>query len=179
MTMLTAREIAGRCGGRVVGDENATIDAWAFDSRALDDGACFVALRGARDGHDFVAAALDAGARVALVEADFPGVADLQPGRALVHVGDTLGALQEVARSLRLDRPELHVVAVAGSTGKTSTKDLLAAALVARGCHANAESYNNEFGLPITLCNAPASAGVVVTEMGERFAGDGIWDGAR
>jgi len=90
----------------------------------------------------------------------------------LVHVGDTLGALQEVARSLRLDRPDLHVVAVGGSTGKTSTKDLLAAVLASQGCHANAESYNNEFGLPITLCNTPGSARVVVTEMGERFAGD-------
>ncbi len=172
VTLLTAAEIASRSIGRVVGDATATVDAWAFDSRALEDGACFVALRGARDGHDFVAAAFAAGARVALVDHEFAGVPAPGPGRALVHVGDTLGALQDVARSLRLDRPELHVVAVAGSTGKTSTKDLLAAALVSQGCHANAESYNNEFGLPITLCNTPSSARVVVTEMGERFAGD-------
>jgi len=172
MTVLTAREIARRAAGRIVGDEGATVDAWAFDSRMLQSGACFVALRGDRDGHDFVPAAFDAGAHVALVDHDFTGSTELAPGRALVHVGDTLGALQEIARSLRLDRPELHVVAVGGSTGKTSTKDLLAAALVSRGCHANEASYNNEFGLPITLCNAPGSAGVVVTEMGERFAGD-------
>jgi UDP-N-acetylmuramoyl-tripeptide--D-alanyl-D-alanine ligase len=172
VTLLTAREIARRAGGRVVGDDGASVDAWAFDSRVLGAGACFVALRGARDGHDFVAPAFDAGAHVALVDDDFAGVSQPPPGRALVHVGDTLGALQEVARSLRLDRPGLHVVAVAGSTGKTSTKDLLAAALASRGCYANAESYNNEFGLPITLCNTPASASVVVTEMGERFAGD-------
>ena len=172
MTRLRAQEIARRAGGRVVGDGDATVDVWAFDSRVLGDGACFVALQGARDGHDFVAAAFDAGARVALVDNDFAGVPQLGRGRALVHVGDTLGALQEIARSLRLDRPELHVVAVGGSTGKTSTKDLLAAALASRGCHANAESYNNEFGLPITLCNTPDSARVVVTEMGERFPGD-------
>jgi len=171
VTRITAGEIAARAVGRVVGDPAATVDAWAFDSRALADGSCFVALRGARDGHHFVAAAFDAGARVALVSDDFAGVS-VPHGRALVHVGDTLGALQEIARSLRMDRPELHVVAVGGSTGKTSTKDLLAAALAPRGCHASAESYNNEFGLPITLCNTPASAGVVVTEMGERFAGD-------
>jgi UDP-N-acetylmuramoyl-tripeptide--D-alanyl-D-alanine ligase len=89
-----------------------------------------------------------------------------------VHVDDTLVALQEIARSLRADRRDLQVVGVAGSTGKTSTKDLLAAALAPRGVHANAESYNNEFGLPITLCNTPAAARVVVTEMGERVAGD-------
>jgi UDP-N-acetylmuramoyl-tripeptide--D-alanyl-D-alanine ligase len=169
---IDAREIARRAAGRVVGDAAATADTWAFDSRVLADGACFVALRGARDGHDFVAAAFDAGARIAVVDHDFSAGSRVPDGCALVHVGDTLVALQEVARSLRLDRPELHVVAVGGSTGKTSTKDLLAAALASRGCHANAESYNNEFGLPITLCNAPSSAHVVVTEMGERFAGD-------
>jgi UDP-N-acetylmuramoyl-tripeptide--D-alanyl-D-alanine ligase len=172
VTRLRAQEIARRAGGRVVGDADATVDAWAFDSRVLGDGACFVALQGARDGHDFVAAAFDAGAHVAIVDNDFAGTPRLGRGRALVRVGDPLGALQEIARSLRLDRPELHVVAVAGSTGKTSTKDLLAAVLASRGCHANAESYNNEFGLPITLCNTPDSARVVVTEMGERFAGD-------
>ena len=172
VTVLTAGEIAARALGRVVGDANATADAWAFDSRALEDGACFVALRGDRDGHDFVASAFDAGAHIALVDHELVGVDPTRPGRALVQVGDTLGALQEVARSLRLDRPELHVVGVGGSTGKTSTKDLLAAALVSKGCHANAESFNNEFGLPITLCNTPPTAQVVVTEMGERFAGD-------
>jgi UDP-N-acetylmuramoyl-tripeptide--D-alanyl-D-alanine ligase len=172
VSLLTAREIARRAGGRVSGDEGATVDAFAFDSRVLADGACFVALRGARDGHDFVAAAFGAGARVALVDHSFAEMPPVGGGRALVFVDDTLDALQQVARSLRADRSDLHVVAVGGSTGKTSTKDLLAAALAPRGCYANAESYNNEFGLPITLCNTPASARVVVTEMGERFAGD-------
>ncbi|MDQ1478364.1 MAG: UDP-N-acetylmuramoyl-tripeptide--D-alanyl-D-alanine ligase, partial [Actinomycetota bacterium] len=172
MTRLTAREIAQRALGRLAGDETAVVESWAFDSRALAPGACFVALRDARDGHDFVDAAFAAGATVALVDNDFDPHRRLDPGQALVHVGDTLGALQEIARSLRLDRPELHVVAVGGSTGKTSTKDLLAAVLASEGCYANAESYNNEFGLPITLCNTPDSARVVVTEMGERFAGD-------
>ena len=59
-----------------------------------------------------------------------------------------------------------------GSTGKTSTKDLLAAVLAPLGCHASPESYNNEFGLPITLLNTPLDARVVVAEMGERFPGD-------
>ncbi|MDQ1384226.1 MAG: UDP-N-acetylmuramoyl-tripeptide--D-alanyl-D-alanine ligase [Actinomycetota bacterium] len=172
MTRLTARDIAQRALGRLAGDEIAVVESWAFDSRALAPGACFVALRDARDGHDFVDAAFEAGATVALVDNDFAPRQRLDPGHALVHVGDTLGALQEIARSLRLDRPDLHVVAVGGSTGKTSTKDLLAAVLASQGCYANPESYNNEFGLPITLCNTPDSARVVVTEMGERFAGD-------
>jgi UDP-N-acetylmuramoyl-tripeptide--D-alanyl-D-alanine ligase len=77
-----------------------------------------------------------------------------------------------VAQSVRADRTDLDVVAVAGSTGKTSTKDLLAATLTPRGVHANAESFNNEFGLPVTICNAPAAARVLIAEMGERFPGD-------
>ena len=170
--VLTAADIARRCGGRVEGDAEARADSWAFDSRALDDGACFVALRGARDGHDFVPAAFDAGAHVAIVSRHLQSRPVLTGGRALVHVDDTLRALQDVGRSVRTERSDARVVAIAGSTGKTSTKDLLAATLAPLGCHANAESYNNEFGLPITLCNTPGSARVVVTEMGERFPGD-------
>jgi UDP-N-acetylmuramoyl-tripeptide--D-alanyl-D-alanine ligase len=172
VTELTAAEIGRRAHGRVVGDDDVSVDTWAFDSRALGPGDCFVALQGDRDGHDFVGAAFDAGARVALVDEDFDGSRLVHPGRALVHVGDPLAALQEIARTVRRDRHDLHVVAVGGSTGKTSTKDLLAAVLASQGCYANTESYNNEFGLPITLCNTPDAARVVVTEMGERFAGD-------
>jgi UDP-N-acetylmuramoyl-tripeptide--D-alanyl-D-alanine ligase len=146
--------------------------SWAFDSRALDDGACFVALRGHRDGHDFVESAFHAGASVALVDHVPPTSLVPGSGRALVLVGDTVVALQDIARSVRADRGDLSVVAVAGSTGKTSTKDLLACVLGELGCHANVESFNNEFGLPITLCNTPASARVVVAEMGERLPGD-------
>jgi UDP-N-acetylmuramoyl-tripeptide--D-alanyl-D-alanine ligase len=167
---MTAADVALRCGGTVAGDADARVDAWVFDSRALSAGACFVALRGRRDGHDFVGAAFAAGARIAIVDGA-PGTAP-PPGCALVLVDDTLRALQDVARSVRAERTELRIVAVAGSTGKTSTKDLLTATLAPLGCHANAESYNNEFGLPLTLCNTPASARVVVTEMGERQPGD-------
>jgi UDP-N-acetylmuramoyl-tripeptide--D-alanyl-D-alanine ligase len=168
---LTAAEIAERAAGHVVGDADARALSWAFDSRALVPGACFVALRGDRDGHDFVPDALRAGAHVALVDRDLPGVRPTR-GQALVRVGDTLAGLQQVARSVRRDRQELRVVGVAGSSGKTSAKDLLAAALELVPVHANAESYNNEFGLPITLLNAPAAVVAVVTELGERFPGD-------
>ncbi len=172
MTVLTAAEIARRAGGEVRGDPDARVTTWGFDSRALDVGACFVALRDSRDGHDFVRDAFDAGAHVALVDHPIDGLDDLGSGRALVLATDTLVALQRVARSVRAERADTRVVAVAGSTGKTSTKDLLASVLAPLGCHANLASYNNEFGLPITLCNAPASARVIVTEMGERVVGD-------
>jgi UDP-N-acetylmuramoyl-tripeptide--D-alanyl-D-alanine ligase len=168
---MTAADIARPIAADVHGDPRASVDSWAFDSRALRPGACFVALRGTRDGHDFVRQAFEAGAHVALIDRDVSGLV-LHEGRAVVRAGDSLDALQTVAGSVRSAREGLRVVAVAGSTGKTSTKDLLAAALASSGCYANEESYNNEFGLPITLLNTPASATVVVTEMGERKPGD-------
>jgi len=96
----------------------------------------------------------------------------LPPGAAVVEVADALRGLQRVAAADRIARSDLRVVAVAGSTGKTSTKDLLAAVLAPLGCYASPASYNNEFGLPITLLNTPAISRVVVAEMGERFSGD-------
>ena len=96
----------------------------------------------------------------------------MPPGAALVEVDDVLLRLQDLARAARAARSELRVVGVTGSTGKTSTKDLLAAVLASLGCYASPASYNNEFGLPITLLNAPADRRVVVAEMGERFPGD-------
>lgn len=164
---LTADDIARQAHGDVaVGDAAARVTSWAFDSRALRPGACFVALHGGRDGHDFVPAAFESGAHVALVER-VPSLT-LPQGRAVVRVDDPLTALQALARQAREARPGMEVVAVAGSTGKTSTKDLLAAVLAPLGCDANEESFNNEFGLPITLLNAPEAARVVITEMGER-----------
>jgi UDP-N-acetylmuramoyl-tripeptide--D-alanyl-D-alanine ligase len=168
----TAGEIARVAGGAVVaGTPDATVISWAFDTRVLDPGACFVALHGDRDGREFVPAAFSAGASVAMVSAPAPASAP-PVGAAMVEVDDALRGLQAVAAADRRARPELRVVGVAGSTGKTSTKDLLAAVLAPLGCYASPASHNNEFGLPITLLNAPAIAHVVVAEMGERFPGD-------
>jgi UDP-N-acetylmuramoyl-tripeptide--D-alanyl-D-alanine ligase len=171
---MTAAELASRSGGRVVeGDDTAVCTSYGFDSRALDRGACFVALRGHRDGHDFVDDAFHAGAVVALVSRERPGRHPLPAGLAVVRVADTVAGLARAAASVRAEHGALEVVAVAGSTGKTSTKDLVAAALSAgRRVHANAESYNNEFGLPLTILGMDAATEVLVTEMGERFPGD-------
>jgi UDP-N-acetylmuramoyl-tripeptide--D-alanyl-D-alanine ligase len=168
--MVTAREIAHHAHGEVVaGSADALVTSWSFDSRLVEPGACFVALHGERDGHEFVGAAFAEGARVALVSESL----GIEPpaGGAVVRVDDVLLRLQELARAARAAH-DWRVVGVTGSTGKTSTKDLLAAVLGPLGCHASPASYNNEFGLPITLLNAPADTHVVVAEMGERFPGD-------
>ena len=170
---LTAAEIATRAGGEIVaGDPEVVVTSWGFDSRALAPGACFVALTDHRDGHDFVNDAFRAGAHAALVERSVPFSSRPGHPHALVRVPNVLRGLQDVARSVRKERAGLVVIGVSGSTGKTSTKDLLAAALPPGDAFASPESYNNEFGLPITLLNAPAPAHVVVAEMGERFPGD-------
>jgi UDP-N-acetylmuramoyl-tripeptide--D-alanyl-D-alanine ligase len=167
----TAAEIAHHARGVVIGAPDAVVTSWAFDSRALEPGACFVALHGRRDGHDFVADAFAAGATVALVST-MPAGIEVPSGAAVVTVDDVLVRLQDLARATRDARPAVRVVGVTGSTGKTSTKDLIAAVLAPLGCYASPASYNNEFGLPITLLNASTEAHVVVAEMGERFPGD-------
>ena len=166
---MTLAAIASITGGRLVGgDPAAEVRGFDFDSRVQTPGAGFVALVDERDGHDFVAAAHAAGAAVALVARIPDGVVG-----PCVVVEDPLAALAALARVARTDLAGTRVVAVTGSAGKTSTKELLAAALApARRVHANAASYNNEFGLPVTILGADPDTEVLVLEMGERFPGD-------
>lgn len=171
---LTAAEIAAAAGGEVAaGDPGARATSFSVDSRALQQGACFVALRGHRDGHDFVAPAFTAGAAVALVSRVPPDL-QLGPLRAVVRVADTMAALTALARHARETAlTAVTVVGITGSTGKTSTKDLTAAAFGrTRSVHANPDSFNNEIGLPLTLLGAAPHTDVVVAEMGARFAGN-------
>lgn len=165
---MTLATLATRTGGRLVGaDPEAVLDGIDFDSRAQRAGAGFVALRGDRDGHDFVADALARGASCAVVARVPVGVAG-----PLVVVVDPLRALGDLARAAVVELGAT-VVAVIGSAGKTSTKDLLAGALATdRPVHANAGSYNNEFGLPTTILDAPSTTQALVLEMGERNPGD-------
>jgi len=162
---LTASEIAGATGGIVAGPE-ATVDGAAIDSRRIRDGQLFVALRGPRDGHDFVDAAFDAGAAACLVAEAPPG------GRATsVVVDDTRVALTALATVMRARLPG-RVVGITGSVGKTSTKDLLAAAMGRRWrVSASPRSFNNELGVPLTVLETPGDAEAVVVEMGARGRG--------
>jgi UDP-N-acetylmuramoyl-tripeptide--D-alanyl-D-alanine ligase len=175
---LTAAEIAVAAGGAVVSGDPQTIFEWfTNDSRALDardaePGACFVALRDHRDGHDFVDLAFAAGAVGAIVR-DVPDRLVHANGRAMVRVADPARALIAIATVARNRLSGLRVVAITGSTGKTSTKDLTAAAVGAGlVVHANPESFNNEIGLPLTVLGADDLTEVLVTEMGARFAGN-------
>lgn len=139
------------------------------DTRALQAGALFVALAGPNfDGHDFLDTAAGAGAWGAVVSRDV-----LAPdGMVLYRVDDTLTALGKLAR-YRRDHLSARVVGITGSSGKTSTKEFVKAALAGTlRVHATAANLNNRIGLPLTILAAPVDAQVVVVEMGTSEPGE-------
>jgi UDP-N-acetylmuramoyl-tripeptide--D-alanyl-D-alanine ligase len=170
---LTLDRIARATGGERRGAGTTIVEGFSNDSRVIEPGECFVALAGEadakRDGHDFVGDAFARGAAAALV-ARIPGGVE----GSFVVVDDVLDALGALARATRSEElAAARVVGITGSTGKTSTKDFLAAALgPATRVAANRASFNNEIGLPITLLGAAADREFVICEMGARFAGN-------
>ena len=149
--------------GRLVGPD-VMVSGAAIDSRTLASGELFVPVVAERDGHDFIDDALAAGA-VAYLTAKPPH------GATAVVVDDTAVALAELGRYVRT-RFDGPVVGITGSVGKTSVKDMAAAAIGAdRPTHASPMSFNNELGVPLTLVNRPESAEAVVLEMGARGKG--------
>jgi UDP-N-acetylmuramoyl-tripeptide--D-alanyl-D-alanine ligase len=160
---LRATALALACGGEVSGPD-LEVDGATNDSRSLRPGQLFVPLVAERDGHEFVPAALGAGAAAYLTARPPVG------GTAIV-VDDTGAALLACGRLARERLPE-RVVGVTGSVGKTSVKDLLAAALAGTWATAASErSFNNEIGVPLTLLGAPDGTEAVVLEMGARGVG--------
>jgi UDP-N-acetylmuramoyl-tripeptide--D-alanyl-D-alanine ligase len=161
---FSTSELAARLGGALVGPDR-TVDGASTDSRAVAGGELFVPIVAARDGHDFIEAALAAGAAAYLTTREPVG------GTAIV-VSDTDRALMDLGLLAR-ERMRGRVVGITGSVGKTTTKDLLAACLGATfRTTASARSFNNELGLPLTLLNAPDDAEWVVLEMGARGPGN-------
>lgn len=157
-------EVATALGASVVGPDAAEVSGLSTDSRVVRPGQLFAAIRAERDGHDFVPAAVSAGAAAVLVERPVEGVCCLV-------VPDVAAALVQLAGLARDHLPD-RVVGVTGSVGKTTTKDLLAAVLAGELVTAASErSFNNELGVPLTLCNAPDDVEAVVVEMGARGAG--------
>jgi len=180
---LTLADIAAATGGQVLGgDPGLPVTSYSVDSRTISPGALFVALRAERDGHDFVGDALDRGAAAAVVARSWAAhaavVGGTPPnpraveGHRLVLVDDTAAALTALGAAARERLSGVPVVGITGSTGKTSTKDLAAAALAAAGpVGASPVSFNNEIGVPLTLLSAPEGAAAVVVEMGARGIG--------
>lgn len=154
-------------------DPLARLAGVSIDSRTVGGGELFVAIHGPRhDGHDFVGAALQGGALGAVVAQGRVGeYAEAVRGQ-LFGVGDTLAALQGLANAVRT-RWGKRLVAVTGSAGKTTTKEILAALLSARLCVLKSEgNLNNEYGVPLQLLRLEETHEAAVLEMGMSHAGE-------
>jgi len=166
--LWTAAAAAAATGGRA--QNWAHVSGVSIDTRTLEPGDLFVALAGdARDGHAFVADALAKGAGAAMVTHVPEGVA---PDAPLLVVGDTLDALWQLGAAGRA-RLSGRLVAVTGSVGKTTTKEMLRVMLAAQGkVHAAEKSYNNHWGVPLTLARMPVDTDWAVIEIGMNAPGE-------
>ncbi len=159
-------------GGQLRGTAPETITGVSIDSRSIAPGEAFFAIVGDRlDGHDFVGQALTAGGGIAVVSADMADrfAADRSP---LLVVDDTLDALRRLGRAARR-RSDATVIGVTGSVGKTGTKEALKLTLSPSGeTYASSQSYNNHWGVPLSLSRFPETAAFGVFEMGMNHAGE-------
>lgn len=169
-SLWTAAEVLDATGGAASGNANWRAAGVSIDSRTVQDGDLFFAISGPNfDGHDYVRAALDAGASAAVVSRELEGIA---AGAPLVRVETTLDALSALGRAARA-RMTGPVAAVTGSVGKTGTKEALRAALQRYApAHASASSYNNHWGVPLSLARMPRGAAFGVFELGMNHAGE-------
>ena len=167
MALWTSLEIKKITGGAGSGDW--TVDGISIDSRTLQKGDLFVALTDKRDGHAFLDKAFENGAAAALVSHIPEG---LTGDSRLILVSDVLEALKELAFAAR-ERFSGKLIAVTGSVGKTSTKEMLSIALTAQGIvHASDKSFNNHWGVPLTLARMPKNTEFAIIEMGMNQQGE-------
>jgi UDP-N-acetylmuramoyl-tripeptide--D-alanyl-D-alanine ligase len=169
--LWTVEAMAQAMGAEVRGALPAAVSGLSIDSRSITSGEAFFAITGdSRDGHAFVPAALKGGAALAVVATD--RWANLPNDARLLVVPDVLAGLRDLARVART-RSEAKVIGVTGSVGKTSTKEALWLALARSGeTHASVASYNNHWGVPLSLARCPASARYAVFELGMNHAGE-------
>lgn len=165
--LWTSGDAVKATGGRSTRNWSAT--GVSIDTRTQQKGDLFVALADVRDGHDFVAQALENGAAAAMVSRVPAGVAYDAP---LLIVDDVLAGLEALGSAAR-DRTQAKVIAVTGSVGKTGTKEMLRVALSVQGrVHAAEKSYNNHWGVPLTLARMPVDTEYAVIEIGMNHPGE-------
>ena len=169
--LWTLNDMAAAMRAEKSGKIPADVQGISIDSRSAGKGEAFFAITGDnRDGHEFVDAALKAGAGVAVVARDKQ--LKFAEGAPLLVVADVLEGLRDLSRAARARSPA-KVIGVTGSVGKTGTKEALRLALTADGeTHASAASYNNHWGVPLSLARCPASAKYAVFEIGMNHAGE-------
>lgn len=169
---LKGLEVAeGSRGCLVQGDPGVEVKGFSIDSRVIEPGEWFVPLKGERtDGHEYVREALMKGAAGSFYARHLPG--DLPPDKTIVKVDDTLLALQDLAGFYRR-RFDLDVIGITGSSGKTTTKDIIASVLGRNYQLLKSEgNLNNHIGLPLTLLRLSSRCRIAVLEMGMRGPGE-------
>ncbi|MBT9470029.1 MAG: UDP-N-acetylmuramoyl-tripeptide--D-alanyl-D-alanine ligase [Pseudomonadota bacterium] len=160
--LWTSQEIVAATGGRLSGAP-FVVNGVSIDTRSIETGDLFAALAGVRDGHEFVAQALAAGASGALVSQGVEG--------SSVVVEDTLKALERLGEAARDRAPQTRRGAVTGSVGKTSVTQAVRAGLMLAGkAHSSVKSYNNHIGVPLTLARMPRDTERAVFEIGMNHA---------
>lgn len=165
MTLWTSGEMEAATLGKASTD--FAVQGLSIDTRTLKEGDLFVALKGERDGHDFAEAAFKAGAGAALVSRTVPGAKG-----PLLTVADTQRGLEDLACAARA-RSSARILGITGSAGKTTTKEILRLCCNALGrTHASAASYNNHWGVPLSLASLPRDAEYGVFEIGMNHAGE-------
>ena len=166
--LWTAAEATAATNGRT--DSEWRAEGVSIDSRMVTPGDLFIAIRGPKfDGHDFVADALAADAAAAVVDHRPEGVDDDAP---LLMVNDSTIALEDLGRAARR-RTDAKIIAITGSVGKTSTKEALRCVLERQGrCIASEGSYNNHWGVPLSLSRMPVDTAFGIFEIGMNHAGE-------
>ncbi len=165
--LWTAQDAVAATGGHATKDWQAS--GVSIDTRTIEKGDLFVALKAARDGHDFVAQALEKGAAAALVTHRPDDVPEDAP---LLIVPDVLEGLEKLGQAARA-RTSAQVLAITGSVGKTSAKEMARTVLSRQGrTHAAEASYNNHWGVPLTLARMPADTEFAVIEIGMSNPGE-------
>ncbi len=170
-TLWTIDELVAVTGGTLEGEVTKPITGASIDTRTLKPGEIYLAIKGdVHDGHRFTGAAFDAGA--ALVIVSKPDSEIRAKGPLLLVKDDPLIVMEAAGRAARA-RSKAKIVAVTGSVGKTGSKEMLRVALSKSGkTHASIKSYNNHWGVPLTLTNFPASAEFGVFEVGMNHPGE-------
>ncbi|MER8674105.1 MULTISPECIES: UDP-N-acetylmuramoylalanyl-D-glutamyl-2,6-diaminopimelate--D-alanyl-D-alanine ligase [unclassified Mesorhizobium] len=170
--LWTSEALVDAMGGRPLGPMPEGISGISIDSRSLQPGDAFFAIKGeAMDGHDFATAAIKAGAGVLIVaEGKLPSLGRLTA--PMIVVQDVLAALEKLGVAARA-RSSAKIIAVTGSAGKTTTKEALRHVLSAVGTvHASAQSFNNHWGVPLTLARMPGDCDYAVFEIGMNHPGE-------
>lgn len=167
MTLWTSSDAVAATGGTT--NQEWSANGVSIDTRTLEKGDLFVALKDVRDGHDFVAQALAKGACAAMVTHKPDDVSNDAP---LLIVDDVLAGLERLGAAARA-RTTARIVAVTGSVGKTTTKEMLRTVLSFQGrTHASVASYNNHWGVPLTLARMPKETEFGVFEIGMNHPGE-------